>query len=230
MISIIVPIYNAARYLPACLESMIHQTEQALQIILVEDESTDDSLSIARSYAAKDPRIEVYQQTHAGQSAARNLGMQHAKGEFIAFVDADDTIEADWCERHLEAIEGVDYVQSQCPKNKYQFTAVWGRLYRRKAITDLPFPEGMIYEDIIWSVALWLSGASCRMIDYAGYHYTINPTGTTSSPHYKERKQLYKTLRTLARSASFKGKCIIFYTFLRLKIYFIVSDSRYSDR
>lgn len=80
-ISIIVPIFNAGPYLAKCIESLIHQSYTALQVILVNDGSTDDSLSIAQQYATLDDRIEVYTQTNQGQSAARNLGLQHATGE-----------------------------------------------------------------------------------------------------------------------------------------------------
>ena len=74
MISIIIPIYNAGSYLPACIESLLAQTERDLRIILVDDGSTDGSCAIAQSFAARDPRIVLLQQPHAGQSAARNLG------------------------------------------------------------------------------------------------------------------------------------------------------------
>ena len=74
MISIIVPIYNAERYLEACLDSLLSQSEKELQIILVDDGSTDGSLAIAKEYAAKDTRVEVFHQSNAGQSAACNVG------------------------------------------------------------------------------------------------------------------------------------------------------------
>ena len=118
MTTFIVPIYNAERYLSACLDSLLAQTAKELQIILVDDGSTDGSLAIAKSYTVRDPRVELYRQPHAGQSAARNLGLKHAHGEYVAFVDADDTIAPDWCEKHVEAIEGVDYVQSGNPRNR----------------------------------------------------------------------------------------------------------------
>ena len=222
MISFIVPIYNAAEYLPACIESLVHQTEKELQILLIDDGSTDDSLSIARSYAKQDPRITVLQQAHAGQSAARNLGMAHATGEYIAFVDADDTIESDWSEQHLKAIVGVDYVQSQKPRNQYQFTVVWGRLYRRQAIEHLRFAEGMIYEDILFSVDLWLSGATCRIIPYSGYHYTLNPNSTTSRPHPEAGKQVLRALRNKTKGATLKERSILWYTIIRLYAYFLL--------
>ena len=223
MTTFIVPIYNAERYLSACLDSLLAQTAKELQIILVDDGSTDGSLAIAKSYTVRDPRVELYRQPHAGQSAARNLGLKHAHGEYVAFVDADDTIAPDWCEKHVEAIEGVDYVQSCNPRNRYQDTVVWNRLYRREAITGLLFPEGMIYEDVLWSVDLWLSKASCRVIRYNGYHYTANPESTTAHSHPEAQKCVLQALRAKRKEASMRGKFIIAYTICRLKLHFIRS-------
>lgn len=223
MISIIVPIYNAERYLHACIDSLLCQTMPDLQVILVDDGSTDGSRSVAQHYASQDARVEVYAIPHAGQSAARNEGMKHAKGEYVAFVDADDYIEQDWCETMLKAIDGVDYVQAQAPRNPYLFTVVWGRLYRRQAIENLRFIEGMIYEDIVWSVDLWLSNATRRIIDYKGYHYTKNPHSTTSQRHPEAEKRVFGELRKRVDKASRKGKWILFYTLIRLKIHFLLS-------
>ena len=234
MISIIVPIYNAAHYLNACMDSLLSQTEKELQIILVDDGSTDESLSLAKTYKDRDPRVECYSQPHAGQSAARNEGMRHAKGNFIAFVDADDSLAPEWCETHLKETAGSDYVQSgyqrilngiagktQLPKHRYQFTSPCMRLYRREAIQDLHFEEGMIYEDILWSVDLWLSGATCRIIPYIGYRYTANPHSTTSQRHPEAEKRVFDELNKRLPGASLKGKMIILYTIIRLKLHFI---------
>ena len=222
MISFIVPVYNAERYLHACVDSLLAQTLPDLQIILVNDGSTDGSPAIAQAYAKQDKRIEVYRQTHAGQSAARNLGLSHAKGDYIAFVDADDSIDPDWCQKHLDAISGVDYVQSGytrlgrhlAPATNHQFTSPCMRLYRRQAIDGMRFIEGMIYEDVIWSVDLWRRGSSCRRIRYYGYHYTINPSGTTATRHPQAEQRVFAELK--------KRGLIGWYTFLRLKIHFIL--------
>ena len=112
MISIIVPIFNAEHYLKACVESLLAQTYPDIEIALVDDGSTDGSLAIAKTFAKQDKRVLVLPQPHAGQSVSRNFGMAKTHGEYIAFVDADDLLEPDWCERHLSAIDGVDYVQS----------------------------------------------------------------------------------------------------------------------
>ncbi|MDY6379520.1 MAG: glycosyltransferase family 2 protein [Bacteroidales bacterium] len=224
MISFIIPIYNAEPYLVRCIQSVLKQTtSEPLQVILVDDGSTDNSLAIAQEAAREEKRIVVLRQPHAGQSAARNLGLKHAQGEYVAFVDADDTIAPDWCEKHVEAIEGVDYVQSGNPRNRYQYTVVWNRLYRREAITGLSFPEGVIYEDVLWSVDLWLSKASCRVIRYNGYHYTANPESTTAHSHPEAQKRVLLALRAKRKGASMRGKFIIAYTICRLKLHFIRS-------
>ena len=91
-VSVIVPVYNVELYLEACLESIIGQTFKDIEIILVNDGSTDGSLGIMTSYASKDSRIRVLNQANRGVSVARNTGLEHASGEYILFVDSDDTI------------------------------------------------------------------------------------------------------------------------------------------
>lgn len=221
MISIIVPIYNASKYLAGCIDSLLAQTTtEPIRIILVDDGSTDDSLSIAQDYAKRDTRIQVLSQTHKGQSVARNLGLDHATGEYIAFVDADDTIAPEWCQTHLEAISGVDYVQSEQPRNRFRYTVVWGRLYRKTALEHIRFVEGLIYEDILFSVDLWVSGASCRMIPYHGYYYTLNPHSTTSRKHPKAERKVMQQLRQRLHDAPWSKKGIVLYTMIRLTFYF----------
>lgn len=234
MISFIVPIYNAAKYLEACIRSLQDQTERDIQILLVDDGSTDDSLLIARRFAAEDDRITVLEQVHAGQSTARNLALDQAKGEYIAFVDADDRLESDWCTHHLAAIDGADYVQSgykrvkdgrinkpNYPKGPYRFTVVWARLYRREAIEAIRFAEGHIYEDVRFSIHLWLSGAKATCISYAGYLYTDNPESTTSQAHPDEQRQLFEFLYQAWKESKFiKHKRIIAKTILRLKLHY----------
>lgn len=98
LISMIVPVYNAGQYIVPCLESLTSQTYQNIEIILVDDGSTDDSLRICNEYAAKNPCIRVLHQENQGVSAARNAGLSCAKGEYVAFVDADDYVKPDYLE------------------------------------------------------------------------------------------------------------------------------------
>lgn len=98
LISVIVPVYNVERYLPKCVETILHQTYKNLEIILVNDGSTDNSPFILHEYELKDPRIQVIHQNNMGLSGARNTGIQHAKGEYILFIDSDDYIKPEMAE------------------------------------------------------------------------------------------------------------------------------------
>lgn len=98
MISIIIPVYNAERYLHQCIESVIAQTFEDWEAILVNDGSKDGSLAICQEYAAKDKRIKVIDKSNGGPSSARNKGLENAQGEFVYFMDADDWIETKFLE------------------------------------------------------------------------------------------------------------------------------------
>lgn len=111
LISIIIPVYNAESFLVTCLESILQQTYHMLDIIIINDGSTDKSGDIASQYVKKDSRIRLYHQSNLGPSAARNLGIQKAKGEYIQFVDADDFIKQDavaklvhFCQSNIDLI------------------------------------------------------------------------------------------------------------------------------
>ena len=99
LISIIVPVYNTEEYLQQCIDSILEQTYSTLEIILVDDGSTDLSGSICDIYATKDSRIKVIHKKNCGLSAARNTGLDTASGDYICFVDSDDYIDTKLCER-----------------------------------------------------------------------------------------------------------------------------------
>ncbi len=93
LISVIVPVYNVAAFLPRCVDSILAQSYKNLEVILVDDGATDESGALCDAYAAKDPRITVVHKENGGLSSARNAGLDIARGEYIAFVDSDDWIE-----------------------------------------------------------------------------------------------------------------------------------------
>lgn len=107
-VSIIIPVYNVERYLEKCLDSVLGQSMEDIEIVLVNDGSTDGSAEICRKYAGKDPRIVLINQENAGLSAARNTGFRHSSGEYILYVDSDDYIRPDSCERLYEAACELD--------------------------------------------------------------------------------------------------------------------------
>ena len=101
-LSVIVPVYNTHKYLAKCLDSLINQTLKEIEIICVDDGSTDSSLNILKEYSNKDGRIKVIEQTHQKQGAARNNGIRHAEGEYIGFVDSDDWVDLGFFEKLYE--------------------------------------------------------------------------------------------------------------------------------
>lgn len=112
LISVIVPVYNVEEYLPQCLDSICTQTYKDLEIILVDDGSTDSSGAICDQWAEKDPRIRVIHKKNGGVSAARNEGLKAATGALIGFVDSDDWVEPDMYEKMKKRMGSADVVMS----------------------------------------------------------------------------------------------------------------------
>lgn len=124
-VTIVIPMHNASRYLSQCLDSVVNQTLREIEVVCVDDCSTDNTLDIAREYAERDARIRIIAlEENKGPSAARNEGMHHAEGEYIGFVDSDDWIDADYFGRMLSIAKNhdADYVVNtsflrECPNH-----------------------------------------------------------------------------------------------------------------
>lgn len=148
-ISIIVPIYNAEQYLEKCLESILNQTYQRLEVILVNDGSKDNSLEICKAYAAKDSRIVVIDKQNAGVALARNTGLKIATGKYIGFVDPDDWLELDMYEKLYQGIKKSSYPICLCNYSKdtkkrsaakkfgFKETQLDAQMVRKKIIPDM---------------------------------------------------------------------------------------------
>lgn len=176
LISIIVPVFNVERYLAACLESLLVQTYGEIEIICVEDASTDNSPGILNEAARRDPRIKVHRhENNRGLSAARNTGIAAAAGSWILFVDSDDIASPALCERALAAALCSDsdvvffshsvFRDGESPALDHKRAEVqhvsrealllrksfaWTKLVRASFLIDrgIKFPEGMCFEDI----------------------------------------------------------------------------------
>lgn len=232
--SVIIPVYNAEPFLASCLCSISAQTYSALQVIIVDDGSTDNSAAIAQSFCDADSRFMLVKQVNQGQGGARNNGLNHAIGEFIMFVDADDTLDTKYIEQHVLSIGNYDMtqggyqrlradgtiVETRIPRHKYQFTSPCMRLYRTKWIQEhaILFPVGMIYEDVIFSLRVWAAHPTVILVSTIGYHYLLNPGSTTAKSQPIHRRKLYRTI-----CATQAPNWLKIYTFIRLFIHFLKS-------
>ena len=172
-VSIIVPVYNVERYVEKCLQTLINQTLKDIEIIVVNDGSTDNSRNIINEYAGNFPNlIKCYDKENGGLSDARNYGMQFARGDYIAFLDSDDYVELDMYEKmYNKAIEeNSDMVECdfiwEYPDKKvidtgivydnkkdmitYARVVAWNKLIKRELIekANVSYPKGLRYEDI----------------------------------------------------------------------------------
>lgn len=118
LITVIVPVYNILEYLPRCVRSITAQTWQRLEILLVDDGSTDGTGELCDRLALEDDRIRVYHRENGGSSSARNMGLAHARGEYVGFVDSDDYIAPDMYERLYQGIVQFDVYAAQIGRDE----------------------------------------------------------------------------------------------------------------
>lgn len=195
LISVIIPVYNAENWLQRCLDSIYRNTYQNLEVICVNDGSTDGSLNILK--AQPDPRIVIIDQNNAGVSAARNAGLDIAHGEFIAFVDPDDWVHHRYFERLTRTIGTCDIACCESLRTKEMVAdapigdtairildseaanqienvkvPVWGKLYRRSTIGTTRFaPEVKIQEDKLFNLRILARKRTVVMVNVPMYYY-----------------------------------------------------------
>lgn len=200
-ISIIVPVYKAEKYLEKCVDSILAQTMQDFELILVNDGSPDDSQRIIDRYCAEQPqRIRSLTLDNGGQGRARNRGIDICTGKYIGFVDSDDWIEPDMYEKLWQTAEkdGADLVvcdfyscyhdgavvYEKCIKGNYLLESAGSccnKLFRRDAVGGIRYPEGLWYEDFNFSAKLLLKAEKVSYIPEALYSYRIGQPSTMSN-------------------------------------------------
>lgn len=207
LVSIIIPVFNVEEYLDECIASVIRQTYTNIEVILVNDGSTDASRAICLKYAAEDSRLVLINQENMGVSAARNAGLLKASGCFVTFVDSDDSIDDDYIEQLVNGItEEIDLVCCNIPREIKissgiistpcemaklfsEFGYTWGKLIRKRCITTGFQSHVSFAEDFIFYVGLIKNLRSALVIDYHGYHYRIR-VGSLTGKDQQERHTL----------------------------------------
>ena len=203
LVSVIVPVFNAQRTLHRCVNSIINQTYRNIEILLIDDESTDESGIIVDNYSKEDERIVVIHKENGGLSTARNCGLEKMHGSWVAFVDADDWIEPDTIRTVISNSSGVDIcgfgrskdspskntlwapsesiitidsttaIQYLIETNQIR-QAVWDKVFRRELFIEVRFPDGYYYEDIRTTYRLIRAAKRVRLLPNIFYHYVQN--------------------------------------------------------
>ena len=229
MISVIVPVYNVEEYLEECLESIRQQTFTDIEVILVNDGSTDGSRQICERYCEKDNRFKLINQENQGQSVARNHGVKESVGQFIMFVDSDDVINTNVLEVLLPYMKkDVDIIECRSTINKEDFYlnkistivfegnakeaifncisfkdvkyCVFTKLYRREIVEKIPFLEGYIYEDVFTGINYLKHMRKIVVVDYIGYYYRVRPNSTMTKSFSEKDLDIFNVGNQLINS------------------------------
>lgn len=216
-ISVIITVYNVEKYLSRCLDSVVNQTFKDLEIICVNDGSTDNSAEILDRYASKDKRIIIINQKNGGLSAARNTGLRHASGQYIGFVDSDDWIDIDYYECLIGLAEknNADIVMAGMrvvdQDNIYDNTTpnmvtnnfvkkiknlpnggINDKLLKSELFQGLEFPVGRYYEDNVVLLKVMYYSKIVVFTNSVSYYYFMNQSGicrTTNNDIVKHKIQ-----------------------------------------
>lgn len=217
-ISVIVPVYNVEKYLPQCADSILSQDYSDLEVIFIDDGSTDASGHICDAYAEKDSRVRVIHQKNSGAAAAKNAGLRMASGEYLSFVDSDDYLEpnaygflikvllengADVVQGSFreiyrnraeeqriqeETLEGYDYLL-RFPKD-FSCALLWNKLYRREIFEGVFFEEGHKIDDEYFTYQGFLRPRKVVRVDHIVYNYRKRASSVMSTPESGERRVL----------------------------------------
>lgn len=219
MFSVIVPVYNVEKYLDKCLASILGQTFKDYECIIVDDGSPDNSNTIIDNYVKKDQRFKVIHQKNMGISAARNAGLDIAKGDYITFIDSDDYIANDYLEKFASKITSTDadivicgfievyaeYIKEVSSKSentdeiKKNILAdvlhayPWNKCYKKDLFQNIRFPVNKIFEDLLTIPEVCLNAQKIVCIPEKLYYYNRqNLNSITSNLSTEKRYDVFK--------------------------------------
>ena len=257
-VSIIIPVYNASSYIEKCVKSVLKQTYKNIEIILINDGSTDNSLEIIKKISKENEKVKYYNQKNIGVAKTRNNGIKYSSGEYIMFIDNDDYIDSDYVENFVKALDkDTDYVfggyrrvdlqgntiYSKTFKNKpwsyYMFVTPWGKIYKKRFLIEnnIEFLPVKMGEDIYFTITAISYSTNHKIIDYIGYNWLDNSESVSNTLHKKNNNQnkddlisLFKNiLKKVNKKYIEENKIIIKYFFLKTIIWYIMYSGKGSN-
>lgn len=218
-VSIIVPVYNAEKYLYKCFDSLVNQTLQEIEILAVNDGSTDNSSAILKEYARNYPgKVRVFHKENGGQASARNLALRNAVGEYVGFVDADDYADVQMfellyrkaiqsradltvCDHYMVENEKAEYIrfpEYEKPRAMLKGVLVspWNKLLKREVLQNsgVIFPEGYIYEDTAWFAELIPFIRSMAYVRKPLLYHIVQENSTMTAAQGKRTAQIFPVM------------------------------------
>lgn len=204
-ISIIIAVYNIQDYIARCLDSVIKQKGEDIEIIIVDDGSTDNSLNICKSYQKKDQRIMIIHQENKGLNHVRNVGFDKSTGEYIWHIDGDDYIDENSIEvirRYLDKYDIIYFNHNRVEKDKIEkidynkkydtiadqyilsYNVVWNKIFKRYVFEDERFPEKYSYNDIYIIPTLVHKTRNIKFIKNDLYYYVYRENSLSKTRKY----------------------------------------------
>lgn len=210
-VSVILPIFNSEKFLAKCLSSVLSQSFGDFELICINDGSTDNSESILKKYARKDRRVKIITQKNSGAATARNVGLEHATGEYISFVDSDDVVHKDMLNILTDTIKKCDGDMVLCdfgrnnfdnnhendayikkivvfswypekPFHNSMYQVCWNKLYKKSSIEGIKFRDGMVLsEDLHFNFLVLANIKKYAYVPITLYNHKNNPASVTST-------------------------------------------------
>lgn len=220
LVSIIVPVYNVEEFLEDCIKSLITQTYKHLEVILINDGSTDASLEICEKYSNNEPRVKLVNQANCGVSVARNTGLEVASGELILYIDSDDFISYNTLEILVKNLvknnsdicifDRLFWYYSKNRKKQFKLAAGYSKshlkevllvddihlyspctkLYKRSLLKDIEFPAGLLHEDVFHWIAVMAKNPKISLSSGSEYFYRKNDTSITRIGNNMEKRRV----------------------------------------
>lgn len=247
LITVIIPAYNSEKYIGRCLESILGQSFEDFEILVIDDGSTDKTGEVVKKYVAHDDRIIYKKQKNMGVAKTRNKAVKMARGEFVAFIDNDDFIDKDYLEKLLPR-KGEDVVISGYRRpdekgnivaqmqltntnwSKFMIPTPWAKIYRKDFIINnrIEFLDNNIGEDIYFNLVAMLLARDVRIVNYVGYNWFYNRESISSTKHKSfDKVDIFKLLNScydelIKRKLLEKNYWLIEFFFYRFIIWFLL--------
>ena len=234
-LSVIVPVYNVEKYIDKCLNSLVNQTLKDIEIIVVNDGTKDKSEDIIKKYMSKYSNIVYLKKENGGQGSARNYGLEHAKGDYIGYVDSDDYVELDMYEKmYSKAIEDnsdmvicgsynikddiktLDIDRKLFDSNINAFfgrMAVWNKIYKKDLLTknNMTFRSKYWYEDLDFTVKVLSKASKISYVDEPLYNYILRDGSTMNNSNIDRNLEIILAFDNILSSVDKKYYDVIEY-------------------